>query len=446
MKRNDHHLIQRVLDGSVGTAEFRHFQQRLRGEPGLVALYRDYAALHHILSEEYEMMPFRRMPRPRSNRLWIVSGTIAAAAAVLLVFFQILQNPSQPAPDSASGAMARVSFSQDAYWDIEGQFQPLDDGIGLARGGTLRLGQGQAEMILENSATAVINGPAVLTYEEEGRLMLHEGSGRFRTDVPGSRFEVATPRMTAVDLGTEFAIEVREDEADELHVIEGRVQMLLPGRTTGPVLLPGEAGRVTSPRSIERFPADVSRFARGLGGFETVASSPFQPEDWQVTHGQADRIDGSLAGGDFMAYLELPETLPSVEKPILLASMRVEEPNAGLFHTAGWSGMSFYAGDEELLFFGDSHGAETTWSIDIKQGLPVVLPDTLLAGPREVTLRYDFNTGKVTLHEGSGELPAPFCEGWIAPGTRFDRIRLGASPEAALHVSSYAIRIGGGAH
>ena len=446
MKRHEHHMIQRVLDGNVGAAEFRQFQQRLRQEPELVALYRDYAALHHMLSEEYEMMPFRRMSRPQPNPWWIALGTTAAAAAVLMISFFILGNRKPSTTTSPAASLARVSFSPDASWQIDGQFHPLEDGIALTRGGTVRLDQGQAKWTLNNSATALISGPAVLTYETDDRLMLHEGAGRFRMDVPGRKFEVATPSMTAVDLGTEFAIEVREGAADELHVIEGKVQLLLPGTTTGPILLPGEAGRVTSPRAIERFAAEDARFVRRLSEFETLASSPFNPDDWHITHGEAERMGDSLAGRDFMAFSDLPETLPSEEKPILLATMRVEQPATGLFHTEGWSGMSFYAGEQEVLFFGDSHGAGMTWSIDVKQDLPVVLPDVPLVGPQEVTLRYDFSTGRVTLHEGSGVLPAPFCEARIPPGTRFDRIRLGASEQAALHVSSYTIRIGHSAH
>lgn len=446
MKRNDHQLIQRVLDGNIRTAEFKEFQQRLRREPELLALYRDYALLHHMLSEEYEMLGFRSLPRPRPTPWWIVAGSVAAAAAVLMISLHFLGNPTPSTPGATPGAVAHVIFSQDASWEIDGRHQPVEGGVELTRGGTVRLGQGQAKWTLASSATAVINGPAVLTYEAEDRLMLHEGAGRFRMDVPGGKFEVATPSMTAVDLGTEFALEVREGAADELHVIEGKVRLLLPGKTTGPVLLPGEAGRVTSPQSIERFPAEDARFARRLSEFESVASSPFDPEDWRMDHGEVELMGSDLAGRDFMAFMPLPETLPSAEKPILLATMRVEQPASGLFHSEGWSGMSFYSGDRELLFFGDSHGPEVTWSIDVKQGQPVVLPGRPLAGPREVTLRYNFDTGRVTLHEGSGVLPPPFCAARIPPGTRFDRIRLGASAESALHVSSFSIRMGNSAH
>jgi hypothetical protein len=446
MKRDDHHLIQRLLDGQLGPKEFHNLQQRLRQEPELLSLYQDYAALHHSLCEEYAEMPFRRMPHPRRSQWWIVLGSTAAAAAVLLLSFLILNNANPQGSPTPSTSLARVTFSHDASWEIEGQFHPLEEGIALMQGGTVRLTQGQAKWTLNSSATALIHGPSALTYEADDRLRLHHGSGRFRLDAPGRKLEVATPSMTAIDLGTEFALAVYENEPDELHVIEGKVQMMPLGKNDGPILLPGQAGRVTASQSIERFPADASRFARQLSEFQTISASPFRPGQWRVTHGQANIAGESLTGQDFMAFLELPEALPSPESPILLATLRVEEPLSGSFHTEGWSGMSFYAGEEELLFFGDSHGPETTWSIDGKQGQPVTLPPSPLSGPREITLRYDFNTGNVTLHEGSATLPAAFCHGQIPPGTRFDRIRLGASPEAALHVSAYHIRTGSSAH
>ena len=54
MKKQDHQLVQRVLDGEMTPGDFRDFQERLRGEPELEKLYQEYALLHHTLSEEFE--------------------------------------------------------------------------------------------------------------------------------------------------------------------------------------------------------------------------------------------------------------------------------------------------------------------------------------------------------------------------------------------------------
>lgn len=443
MKQNEHHLIQRVLDGAVNQAEFKNFQQRLRQEPGLLEEYQQYALLHHVLSEEFEMMPFGRQVVSRSQRWWMWLGGIGAAAALWMLFFHALSDSS---PSRRSGPTARVSFSSDATWQIDGDFHPNEQGIDLLPGGTIRLLHGQAAFTLANSATAIISGPSSLEYEYPNRLMLHEGKGRFRMEANGSKFEVATPSMIAVDLGTEFAIEVREGAPDELHVIEGKVQMLLSGKSDGPVLVGGEAGRVTSSQSIEKFAADDTAFAKRVSEFQTIATGPSAAAPWSLAHGEVVWSHEGMAGTDFQAFSDLPGKFPSIDTPVMLVTLRIKDPHPGDFHTDGWSGMSFHFGDEEILFFGDSHGPEITWSIDVKQGQPVVLPGRPLAGPREVTLRYDSITGRVTLHEGSGVLPDPFCEARIPPGSQFDRIRFGASENAALHVSSYTIRVGNSAY
>ena len=54
MKRDDHKLVQRVLDGEIDREDFDRFQQRLRAEPELADLYTGYAVLNHTLSEEFE--------------------------------------------------------------------------------------------------------------------------------------------------------------------------------------------------------------------------------------------------------------------------------------------------------------------------------------------------------------------------------------------------------
>ena len=78
MNRNDHHLIQQVLDGNVSPEAFDGFQQRLREEPELLQLYGEYALLQHTLCEEFEGggAPGLRLlePAPRSF------GILAAVA------------------------------------------------------------------------------------------------------------------------------------------------------------------------------------------------------------------------------------------------------------------------------------------------------------------------------------------------------------------------------
>ena len=143
------------------------------------------------------------------------------------------------------------------------------------------------------------------------------------------------------------------------------------------------------------------------------------------------------------AAIRLPEPLPGPGDSVLLATLDVGKPSNGEFHTDGWAGMSFFSKNVEILFFGDSFGTHTPWSLDVKQSVPVILPERPVMGPRVVTLRYDPRTGAVSLHEGGVPLGPVICSGKIPPGSEFDEIRLGASSGAALAVKSLVIQVGG---
>ncbi|WP_193211114.1 hypothetical protein [Luteolibacter marinus] len=54
MKLSDQQLVAEAFEGTLDEAGFRKLQDRLRAEPGLLALYREQAMLHHSLAEEFD--------------------------------------------------------------------------------------------------------------------------------------------------------------------------------------------------------------------------------------------------------------------------------------------------------------------------------------------------------------------------------------------------------
>ena len=441
MKRTDHQMIQQVLDGSISQATFDGFQQRLRTEPELAKLYGEYALLHHSLCEEFEDQPVSDKVVPVSRRTFPAAiAWCAAAAAVVLLAAMIYRK-------SAGGSgpvVAAVQFSPDAVWQIEGATPVGGSSVNLLQGATLQLLQGQARISPNPGASALIEGPSTLTFVSRESLHLADGRGRFRVEKPGGKLEVTTAAMSAVDLGTEFGIETHRDRPDELHVLDGKVRMRINGNREGEILTTGEAGRVLGTDGIEHFPADGSRFATSLSEFETIVSGPFVKADWRVDYGSPSISQDRIEGVNYSVFRRLPTPQPDENKPVLLATLDVERPSNGDFHTDGWAGMSFFNKSTELLFFGDSYGPERTWSLDVKQRIPVILPGNPVIGAGKVTLRYDRNTGDVSLHKGSVPLGPAFCTGKLATGLSFDEVRIGASSSAALTVRSLEILSGGG--
>jgi hypothetical protein len=292
----------------------------------------------------------------------------------------------------------------------------------------------------------VLEGPSTRLVVAPEALNLARGAGRFRSEDFDKRLKVSTPSMTAEGAVPDFGVLVPESERDELNVFHGKVRMRINGRPEGVALAAGRAGRVSGADGIEEFPADPAKFPKALAKFETIAGGKFVKSRWRVDYGSpsigGDRIDGE----NFTAYLRLPKPEPAENETVLLATLTVAQPANGNFHSDGWAGMSFYSGGNELLFFGDSFGPERTWSLDVKQKVPVIIPGNPLVGPNTVTLRYDRKSGDVSLHEGGTPLRAAFCTGKLPAGSTFDEIRLGASNGAALAVEALTIRAGGQAN
>jgi hypothetical protein len=442
MKKTDHHLVQQVLDGEVTREAFDGFQQRLRAEPELVDLYGGYALLQHSLSEEFEGGPAPEHGQAvRSRRL--------AGIPVLLVFAAALAIAGtilwfQPFAGSNKGYdVAVVTFSVDAVWQFEGASRNLGGATGVDQGSKLHLRQGRAGISLEPSVTAVIEGPADVTFLAKDSLHLTQGRGFFTRGGTGGGLTITTPKLTAVDSGTEFGIDVPVAGPDELHVKAGKVEVVSKAGNESALLVAGDAVRVPATGPMERFAAGGRHFATGLGRFQTVLSAPFNRSDWRLEYGNPSFSDTRIEGANYAAFLQFPEPQPSGENSVLLATLEVGKPVGGEFHTDGWAGISFFSNGAEVLFFGDSFGTKPTWSLDVKQRIPVILPEQPLTGPRTVTLRYDRRSGEASLHDGGVPLKTPFCVGNLPAGTRFDEIRIGASSGAALTVNSLHVKVGG---
>jgi len=442
MKRTDHQMIQQVLDGSISRDGFNRFQQRMRLEPELVKLYREYALLHHSLCEEFEDQPVIGKVAPILRRTF--PGRIFGfAAAAAVVFVAVLIYRKSDVRVSRLPVIAAVELSADAVWQIEGASPVGGSSVNLNQGATLRLLQGQANILPAPGVSALIEGPATLTFVSPESLQLAEGRGRFHLEKSGGKLAVTTASMSVVDLGTEFGIDTRRDRPDELHVLDGQVQMRVIGSREGQLLSAGEAGRVSGTGSIERFSANGDRFAKRLSKFETIMTGLFDKSDWRVDYGNPSISQDRIEGLNYSVFRRLPKREPADDSPVLLATLEVDRPTTNEFHTDGWAGLSFFSKGTELLFFGDSFGPERTWSLDVKQRIPVILPSKPVIGPKKVTLRYDCRTGDVSLHEGGVPLGPAFCSGRLPVGVTFDEVRLGASSNAALTARSLVILVGG---
>lgn len=441
MKKQDHLLLQRVAEGDVTRKEFDQFQSRLREEPALMEIFQSYSVLHHTLIEEFEGMPLRRITGRKvmaGNSWWAVGSLAAAAAVALIVAVQWMGSPKN---EPVVAAPSEVEFSEDAIWNSKGGLQLVDGVWRIEDGSELSLIQGRAKLLLSDHAEAVVTGPSELRMDNPENLFLKQGRGFFRLTDGNASLSVRTPSLKAIDLGTAFAISANRGKPDEVHVLEGKVRLEVGGVVSGSDLAAGDGARVDSEAKVERFEVTGNDFPTDLGRPEILIGGPLKSEDWRVGKGAPEIRYGVMSGTGFEVFRSVPSLAQAGDDSVILATMEVLEPEDGNFHTENWAGLSFFTEGEEIMFFGDSYGDERTWSLDLRQGEPVVLPEIFRPGARKVTLRYDALSGEVSLHEGGLPLREPFCRGRLGRGLKFDSVRIGAAEGASVVVKSAEVRV-----
>lgn len=183
---------------------------------------------------------------PRSL-VW--SGLAAAAVLLGLLIWSVGDRvvPTGPGPIADSPAtntepdtippptpphnpvVARVVGALEADWETA-----LPDGDRLHRGQAMVLRSGLVELVFNDGASVLIEGPA--RFEARGSNAIALTRGRLTAKVPLSayRFEVATPKLLVVDLGTEFGVAVHSDGGGQVAVFDGLVELHAPAGSADP--------------------------------------------------------------------------------------------------------------------------------------------------------------------------------------------------------------------
>lgn len=170
---------------------------------------------------------------------------------------------------------------------------------------------GTVEMLTARGARVVIEAPAEFRFESAQRL--HMLRGRLSADVPPAAkgFTVITPSGDAVDLGTQFGVDVPESGAAEIHVFKGEVIAKASGAGTGKSLRGGDAVTMN----------------QGASNARELRSSAFIQLDEMpglaagLAAGQRDRSEAALA------HLRKDAAL------IALLDFESGEPEPGVFRT-----------------------------------------------------------------------------------------------------------------
>jgi hypothetical protein len=190
-------------------------------------------------------------PRRRMWPLAMLTGALAASLAVVALrdVLRPVERPRQPtreifvSDDAArdefqrndTRALAVLSRVADATWSGP---TPLMQGASVPAG-RFELKSGVVQLEFLNGANLVVEGPADIELISTKLVFCRRGKLRARVPAPAHGFTIETPTHRAVDLGTEFGVDVGADSATEVHVLDGEVRLQDKARAA-----PADAGRL----------------------------------------------------------------------------------------------------------------------------------------------------------------------------------------------------------
>ncbi|MBI1368372.1 MAG: hypothetical protein GC162_06925 [Planctomycetes bacterium] len=254
-------LVDAHCAGTLESDQRVELNDLLRREPAARMFYLAYLDLHAQMrwdargaNETLPPMTFTNEPKRRIA--W--PSRFAAAALILLslilgVNFYFTQSPAAPAVLIAASNARFVGPAAD-----------LPVGAALAAG-PLELSQGLAQIRFADGAEMLLEGPSRIELVRADRAALHFGRAVTRVPPAAVGFTVDTPRLTVVDLGTEFGLDVGANGASQVQVFEG--QVIAHTRTAAAVEHRLSAGQAleaddTAPQALRPVAFDADRFVR----------------------------------------------------------------------------------------------------------------------------------------------------------------------------------------
>lgn len=254
-------LIHAQLDGEITPEQHAQLESLLREHWQARRLYLELADQHARLLQQPQIgtgrLPSQTSPAKPGRRWQRFIIPLAAVATVALAF--IFSARETPVVEATSNGVAILSQTLDA------EFAPSTHRSGETLApGMLKVTKGLAQIEFFSGATALIEGGAEIEVISawEARCV----SGRVRVHVPPAAkgFLLHAPGMKLEDLGTEFALNVK-DGTSAVHVFEGEViahtdeppaslrQGMTLGSTDAGFLPVGELQDLVKQRAAQRF-------------------------------------------------------------------------------------------------------------------------------------------------------------------------------------------------
>ena len=244
----------------------------------------------------------------------------AAAATAVCLLIAVFSYPLWRASDStrANGAgrkpsrqeetkpaMARVMRLIDVRWSDGRRKFSLGDSV---KREWLHVSSGIVQLELSSGAALALEGPARLRIDSATECFVQKGKVVVLGPPDLPEFTITSPGSRIVDVGTEFAVVVRESGETDVHVLDGEVDVALLDDQQRPVggrrLVESEAATLSpAERRIRSLPFDGQSFER-LRPSSLAHSQPLRMQfDCGIRAGVYDGVQSPAhAAGDFFQH------------------------------------------------------------------------------------------------------------------------------------------------
>jgi ferric-dicitrate binding protein FerR (iron transport regulator) len=242
-------LLTMLCDERLGEGEYRELDELLLRSDSARRFYRSYlnlhASLHTYLEAERRLIasnakllrfpppkvrPIRPQPRPRVNAIGLAAAAVLILGLGLGFLNWALQWEFGGNAFVVKAEMGDIEETEDAAWE-KGSDVPKDGRV--LSNQRLRLASGMAAVELDKGARIAIGQGSDVEVLSDNSLRLHAGRLMARVPEGAHGFVVYTDVCDVVDLGTAFAMEIRESGAVDVSVFEGMVEVAVRDEETG---------------------------------------------------------------------------------------------------------------------------------------------------------------------------------------------------------------------
>lgn len=248
-------LLAQLSDDTLDKAGWAQLDALLDGDAAAQSLYLEHVSHEALLMREYDearpvVSPISQIPEaPIDNGIaggiggatvvaW-AAAILAVAGAVAVYVFAINAKPDAPTPERVLPQVATMLADDDVSWVTE----PITSGAAVT-GAPIQIRSGRVELETTKGIAMVLGGSVSARIDAPDRVTLNRGMLRARVPAGIDGFTVMLPNnVRVVDLGTEFAIRVNESGNDEIFVLDGSVEVHVPGQPVRRVVA-NEAVRV----------------------------------------------------------------------------------------------------------------------------------------------------------------------------------------------------------